>query len=143
MISRVVASSLRKNLSLHNSRILVARQVRPFSSQEKPDAKGESVSTQTSNSASAQPGVPYRKKKKNVFLTAGVPLLLLMISGSLLISFFLESQVEIQGKTKRSTSTRQFNLEEEHKKLLKNLDIENYSLSRIPRPEDGEEPGKK
>lgn len=143
MISRVIASSLRKNVSLPSGRILVARQLRALSNQAKPDATGESGGTQTPNPGSVQPGVPFRKKKKNVFLTAGVPLLLLMISGSLLISFFLESQVEIQGKTKRSTSTRQFNLEEEHKKLLKNLDIENYSLSRIPRPEDGEEPGKK
>ena len=41
-----------------------------------------------------------------------------------------------QDKHTKSTSERKFNLEEENKKLLKQLDIENFSLSRIPRPDD-------
>ena len=38
----------------------------------------------------------------------------------------------------QSKSERKFSLEEEHKKLLEKLDIDNFSLSRIPRPDDKE-----
>ena len=41
-----------------------------------------------------------------------------------------------QDKNIKSTSERKFNLEEENKKLMQQLDIENFSLSRIPRPDD-------
>lgn len=81
----------------------------------------------------------YHKKakaKKNLFLKAGAPLILLVLSGSLLLSNFLETQVEMRDKNKKSTTQKQFDLEEEHRKLMKNLDIDNFTLSRIPRPEE-------
>ena len=87
--------------------------------------------------------VYYRRKKKNSFLSAGIPLVILVVSGSVLISYFLQSQVDVKGKTQRSTSTRQFDLEEEHRKLVKSLDIDNYNLSRIPRSEEEQEELKK
>ena len=31
---------------------------------------------------------------------------------------------------------RKYNLEEEHKQIMKSLDIDDYKLSRIPRPDD-------
>jgi hypothetical protein len=37
-------------------------------------------------------------------------------------------------KREQNTSVRVFSLEEEHKRLMKQLDIDNFSLSRIPRP---------
>lgn len=43
----------------------------------------------------------------------------------------------------KSTSTRKYDLEKEHKKLLEKLDIENFSLSRIPRPEESIDSPKK
>lgn len=36
----------------------------------------------------------------------------------------------------QSVSRRKFDLEEEHRSLMRNLDIDNFSLSRIPRPEE-------
>ena len=51
--------------------------------------------------------------------------------------------MEIKDKRQSSTSVRKFDLEEEHRLLMKKLDIDNFSLSRIPRaPTDGEEPPK-
>jgi cytochrome c oxidase assembly protein subunit 16 len=93
-----------------------------------------------SDSSNADAAKEYYKNKakarKNLFLKAGVPLILLVISGSLLLSNFLETQVEMRDKNKKSTTQKQFDLEEEHRKLMKNLDIDNFTLSRIPRPEE-------
>jgi len=72
----------------------------------------------------------------------GVPLVLFMLGGSYFLSVFLGTQVEVKDKNNQSKSIRKFDLEEEHKQLMKKLDIDGYSLSRIPRPED-EAPGKK
>eukprot|EP01036_Dinobryon_divergens_P025643 gene25643-34215_t len=81
--------------------------------------------------------IPKRQSKGlRTFLTAGTPLLLFLIGGSLFLSQFMDTHMELKDKHTKSTSERKFNLEEENKKLLKQLDIENFSLSRIPRPDD-------
>jgi hypothetical protein len=82
---------------------------------------------------------PPRKKKDNIFITTGVPLIILIFSGSVLMSYFMDSNIEIKGRTSKSTTPRQFDIDEEHRLLMKKLDIENYTLSRIPRPEEEEE----
>lgn len=74
---------------------------------------------------------------------AGLPLVLFMLGGSYFLSIFVETHVEARDKNNQSKSTRKFNLEEEHKALMKKLDIDNFTLSRIPRPEEaanGEKP---
>lgn len=48
----------------------------------------------------------------------------------------METHYELKDKNNNSKSTRKFDLEEEHDKLMKSLDIDNYSLSRIPRAQD-------
>jgi hypothetical protein len=48
----------------------------------------------------------------------------------------MQTHYELKDKGNNSKSQRKFDLEEEHNKLIKSLDIDNYSLSRIPRPED-------
>ena len=65
--------------------------------------------------------------------------MILCVAGMYLLSQFLETRNEIEDKRGiKSISTRQFNLDEEHKKMMKELgDIDNFTLSRIPRP-DGE-----
>lgn len=47
--------------------------------------------------------------------------------------------MEIKDKRTTSVSTRKFDIDEEHRKLMKKLDIDNFSLSRIPRPETDED----
>ena len=44
--------------------------------------------------------------------------------------------MELKDRNNKSTPTRKFNLDEEHRKLVGKLDIDNFNLSRIPRPED-------
>jgi hypothetical protein len=86
--------------------------------------------------SSTPPKQFMKKKQKNLFLTAGLPLMLLVVAGSVLISNFLQTQVELKGFSHKTSSPRQFDLEEEHRKLTKQLDIDNYTLSKIPKPEE-------
>ena len=61
----------------------------------------------------------------------------------LLVCQTMETHYEIKDKKHTSMSTRQFNLEAEHAKMMKQLDIDNYTLSRIPRPGESLEEDKK
>lgn len=81
-----------------------------------------------------------KSKRSNlaIFLRAGLPICCFIVGGSWYLSKFVETKVEIQDKrSNKSVSTRKFNLEEERRKMLEKLDIDNYNLSRIPRPDDG------
>ena len=57
------------------------------------------------------------------------------------ISLFFHCFIIDQDKLNKSTSERKFDLEEENKKLVAQLNIENFSLSRIPRPDDRKDEG--
>ena len=82
-----------------------------------------------------------RGTKKSGFmsaLTAGVPLITLLVGGSYILSTFMETHYEVKDKRTKSVSTRKFDLEEEHTKMMKSLNIDDYKLSRIPRVDDVE-----
>ena len=68
-------------------------------------------------------------------LTAGAPLITLLLGGSYVLSSFMETHYEVKDKRNKSISTRKFDLEEEHAKMMKDLNIDDYKLSRIPRAE--------
>ena len=71
-----------------------------------------------------------------MLLKAGIPMVLLVVGGSLFLTNFVNTQVELKDLHNKGTSERKFDLEEEHRKLLKQLDIDNFTLSRIPRPDE-------
>jgi DNA-directed RNA polymerase subunit H (RpoH/RPB5) len=75
-------------------------------------------------------------KHGNPLLKAGIPMVLLVVGGSFFLSNFTQTSVQMKDRYKKSRSERQFNLEEEHDKLLKKLDIDNFTLSKIPRPDE-------
>jgi DNA-directed RNA polymerase subunit H (RpoH/RPB5) len=77
-----------------------------------------------------------RRKGQNLFLTAGAPLVVFILGSSYGLSIFTQTQYEVRDKQTNSVSTRKFDLEEEHKKLMSKLDIDNFTLSRIPRPDE-------
>lgn len=81
---------------------------------------------------------PIRRPKKapNVLLRVGLPMMVFMVGGSWFLSTFMQTHMEIKDKHNKPTHIRQFNLEEENRKLLKRLDIDSFSLSRIPRPDE-------
>lgn len=83
--------------------------------------------------------------RSSFFFKAGIPLLSFLLGGSYILSQFMQTHLEIKDKHSQSKSKRKFDLEEEHRMLMKKLDIENFSLSRIPRPEtlEGSKIGKK
>ncbi len=79
-----------------------------------------------------------KRSNISIFLRAGLPICCFIVGGSWYLSKFVETKVEIQDKrSNKSVSTRKFNLEEEHRKMMEKLDIDNYNLSKIPRPEEG------
>lgn len=83
---------------------------------------------------------PIRQPKRAsyVLLRVGIPMMVFMVGGSWFLSTFMQTHMEIKDKQNKPTHIRQFNLEEENRKLLKKLDIDNFSLSRIPRPDEEE-----
>ncbi len=66
-------------------------------------------------------------------------MILLVVGGSLFLTNFTQTRVEMKDRIIKSTSEKQFDLEEENRKLLKKLDIDNFTLSRIPRPGEEQE----
>lgn len=67
----------------------------------------------------------------------GVPLLLFMIGGTCFLQMFMDAKLEVRDRQQgQSVTVRKFDLEEEHKLLMSKLDLDDFSLSRIPRPED-------
>lgn len=79
-----------------------------------------------------------RDKERKKLLYVGVPLLLFMFGGTYFLSIFMDTKMEIKDRQMgSSTSIQKFDLEEEHKNLMAQLATKEFSLSRIPRPEDG------
>lgn len=76
-------------------------------------------------------------------LKAGIPLVSLLLGGSFLLGHFMQTHMDIKDKRASSISKRKFDMDEEHKLLMKKLDLDNFSLSRIPRPEGLEDDKKK
>lgn len=99
---------------------------------------GNSNSNSTSASSSSGSERPFRRKKSgyNQVLYSGVPLLLFMIGGTYFLSVFLQTHNEIKDKQANSVSVRKFDIAKEHEQLMKKLDIDNFTLSRIPRPDE-------
>lgn len=75
-------------------------------------------------------------KGSATLLTSGIPMVLLILGGSYCLSVFMDTHYEVKDKQNRSMSARQYDLEEEYKKMQEQLSIEDYKLSRIPRPAD-------
>ena len=80
-------------------------------------------------------------RKKMIYV--GVPMVGFVLGGFYVLSLFLGTHMEMKDKQKKSTTVRKFDLEEEHKVLMKQLNVEDFSLSRIPRPEDANSRKKK
>lgn len=61
-----------------------------------------------------------------------------VVVGSGALSVFMENHYEVKDRRHGSISERKFDLKKEHDSMVKSLDIDNYSLSRIPRPDEVE-----
>jgi len=77
---------------------------------------------------------------QSVLIKAGVPMVALMLGGSWALSQFMQTHMDIKDQRNQSVSKRKFDLEEEHRMLMKKLGDMEFSLSRIPREEDGPKP---
>jgi hypothetical protein len=91
------------------------------------------------------------------FMKVGFPMLAFTIGGFAMLNVFMQTSIEVKDKNITSTSLRIHQLEgeafslklqinshfspnsEENKNLLGRLDIDNYSLSRIPRPDEAKD----
>jgi hypothetical protein len=84
-----------------------------------------------------------RRGGSNKFFTVGVPLIIFCVGGYLFLAEFMKTHVQVKDQKQKATNTKQFEIEEEYKKMMSGLDIENYSLSAIPRPGESVKPNKK
>ena len=68
----------------------------------------------------------------------GIPLMAFIAGGSYFLSIFMTTHMEVKDKQGNTSagSQRTFDLEEERRHILKKLDIDSFSLSRIPRPDE-------
>jgi Cytochrome c oxidase assembly protein COX16 len=80
-----------------------------------------------------------RRTSSNIMLTAGAPMVLFIVGGSVALGNFMQTHFELKDKAKNSKTVRKFDLEEEHANIMKQLNVQEFSLSRIPRPEELEE----
>ena len=66
-------------------------------------------------------------------------MVLFIVGGSVALGNFMQTHFDLKDKAKNTTTTRKFDLEEEHSRMMKQLNVQDFSLSRIPRPEELEE----
>lgn len=60
-----------------------------------------------------------------------------LVGGSWALSVFTSTHFEVKDMKESSTPTRKYEMEQDKKKLMDSLSLEEFSLSvRIPRPED-------
>ncbi|KAG5192089.1 hypothetical protein JKP88DRAFT_230436, partial [Tribonema minus] len=71
----------------------------------------------------------------NLFLRAGLPFIVFVAGGSLFLSYVVTGHVETRDRKRQSQSLRQFDLQEEHRKLQQQFASgEDFKIVRIPRP---------
>ncbi|CAM9397687.1 unnamed protein product [Phaeothamnion confervicola] len=89
--------------------------------------------------------VPPRGRGGGAFLKAGLPLVAFLVGGSLMLSTFVGGGVEARDRQRqaRSVSARQFDIEEEHKKIMAQMDLGDLKIVRVPRPNEGSNPAGK
>ena len=79
-----------------------------------------------------------RKVRTNSsWLKSGIPFMLLIIGGSLGLSPIVGGQFMFRDVKVKRQSEEQYDIEEEHKKLMKKMgDLSDYKLIPVPRPSD-------
>ncbi|KAG6576545.1 cytochrome c oxidase assembly protein cox16 [Phytophthora cinnamomi] len=75
-------------------------------------------------------------KKKNHFATAGLPLVLFIVGGYVALTQFVGGKYEARDHLVKSQSEHMFNLEEEHKRMSKKLQLDDFELKPVPKPKD-------
>ena len=95
----------------------------------------------STSSASAKHRGPVKKRSffDHTAVKVGIPLLGFMLGGYYVLSEFMQTHMELKDKKASSVTQRSFDLDEERRKMLQKLDLDNsYVLSRIPRKEEEE-----
>jgi len=80
----------------------------------------------------------FAKAMRHPFARAGIPMILFVGLGSYGLSFFVQGRNEIDktAKGKRSLTQRQYDIEEDYNKTIKNLkSAGDYELVPIKRPD--------
>jgi hypothetical protein len=78
------------------------------------------------------------KQRKKSLAYVGIPFVLFLVGGLFFLTEFVQTQVEVKDKrvSGSSKSQRLAELEEEHRIMMQKIDLDNYTLSRIPRAEE-------
>ena len=66
----------------------------------------------------------------------GFPLVIFMVGGTATLATFVQGQTEAKDHNTRnkSQSTKQYTLEEEHKRVMAKVNIDNYVMVPVPKP---------
>eukprot|EP00511_Aplanochytrium_stocchinoi_P007552 CAMPEP_0204845694 /NCGR_PEP_ID=MMETSP1347-20130617/1379_1 /ASSEMBLY_ACC=CAM_ASM_000690 /TAXON_ID=215587 /ORGANISM="Aplanochytrium stocchinoi, Strain GSBS06" /LENGTH=86 /DNA_ID=CAMNT_0051985891 /DNA_START=15 /DNA_END=275 /DNA_ORIENTATION=- len=75
---------------------------------------------------------------RNPFMRSGLPVLIFCVAGSFGLGQLVQGKKDIEDlkSGKRSLTTREFDLEEDYKRTLNKLNVDEYEVIRIKRPED-------
>ncbi|GAB9469492.1 hypothetical protein Gpo141_00006770 [Globisporangium polare] len=100
---------------------------------------GATVGATASASTKANVGTIARKKKKKQstdqrFATVGLPLLLFVAGGYMALTQFVGGKFEARDHIIKSHTTREFDLEEEHKNMTKKLVLDDFEIKPVPKP---------
>ncbi|GMH32179.1 hypothetical protein BSKO_00013 [Bryopsis sp. KO-2023] len=80
----------------------------------------------------------------NSFLRAGIPFVSLLVCGWLGLGKLMQDRYDIQDAKQKvlderapvsKIRARKFNMEEEHARLMKHVDLHSYKNKRVPRPD--------
>ena len=73
-----------------------------------------------------------RRLRRNPFL-AGLPVVGFCICGTVFLTTFQGEKIDRIDMRKQTTTVKQFELEEEYRKTMEKMDIDNYELEPIRR----------
>ena len=67
------------------------------------------------------------------FVQRGAPLVLLVVGGTFGLSTFVQGRVDEKDRRYRTASRREFTLDEEHKRAMSKLNIDEYDMVPVPK----------
>ncbi|TYZ62469.1 hypothetical protein PybrP1_005590 [[Pythium] brassicae (nom. inval.)] len=99
-------------------------------------ARGFASASSDSSTASSVVSKKKKVSRDSRFATVGLPLLLFVAGGYFALTQFVGGKFEARDHMIKSNTTREFDLEEEHKKITKKLVLDDFEIKPVPKPKD-------
>ncbi|OQR81349.1 hypothetical protein THRCLA_23394 [Thraustotheca clavata] len=79
-----------------------------------------------------------RRQSKNTFVRVGLPFVIFVVGGFAGLQHFVGGKFEKRDMLVKSQNEHAFNLDEEHRKMMQKIKVDDFEIKRIPNP--GEDP---